>query len=338
MVRLAARAKRIFIIQQDHPAPMEEFLAPSGIIDWRPLDTNLTRDPWRHPAWWEMFKPDQLQLHEVQDRIIAIETNEPINKDYPGYVHVELFSNTTHCLFHALFQAAPKVLEASMQQYQKLGLDPMQAYTAVHFRLGGSVGEAELWPLTNALTSLLRTIKCARQLGQKHNLTGDQAAHKLLLLTDHARLRTFLAEGFFTDVVSSPIVPYHFDMANEGLTGLYTTMADVVLMAHASCLTMQQSGFGRIARWWSLTPCFAENNEGCQDTRRTLAADPMVAPGAWSSSQTGPAHGMPLAVGLRKIHAWLHDSEPHGGSMSTHNLTVVEREAVSSYIRHVLAQ
>ncbi|KAJ9514750.1 hypothetical protein QJQ45_028513 [Haematococcus lacustris] len=106
-----------------------------------------------------------------------------------------------------------------MQQYQKLGLDPMQAYTAVHFRLGGSVGEAELWPLTNALTSLLRSIKCARQLGQKHNLTGDQAAHKLLLLTDHARLRTFLAEGFFTDVVSSPIVPYHFDMANEGLTG-----------------------------------------------------------------------------------------------------------------------
>ncbi|KAL6759523.1 hypothetical protein V8C86DRAFT_2574118 [Haematococcus lacustris] len=317
---------------------MDEFLAPSGIIDWRPLDTNLTRDPWRHPAWWEMFKPDQLQLHEVQDRIISIETNEPINKDYPGYVHVELFSNTTHCLFHALFQAAPKVLEASMQQYQKLGLDPMQAYTAVHFRLGGSVGEAELWPLTNALTSLLRSIKCARQLGQKHNLTGDQAAHKLLLLTDHARLRTFLAEGFFTDVVSSPIVPYHFDMANEGLTGLYTTMADVVLMAHASCLTMQQSGFGRIARWWSLTPCFAENNEGCQDTRRTLAADPMVAPGSWSSRQTGPAHGMPLAVGLRKIHAWLHESEPHGESTSTHNLTVVEREAVSSYIRDVLAQ
>ncbi|GFH23406.1 hypothetical protein HaLaN_21014, partial [Haematococcus lacustris] len=173
--------------------------------------------------------------------------------------------------------SSPSKPTASMQQYQKLGLDPMQAYTAVHFRLGGSVGEAELWPLTNALTSLLRSIKCARQLGQKHNLTGDQAAHKLLLLTDHARLRTFLAEGFFTDV-------------------------------------------------------------GCQDTRRTLAADPMVAPGTWSSRQTGPAHGMPLAVGLRKIHAWLHDSEPHGESTSTHNLTVVEREAVSSYIRDVLAQ
>jgi hypothetical protein len=30
---------------------------------------------------------------------------------------------------------------------------------------------------------------------------GDQAAHKLVLLTDHAKLRSFIAEGFLTDVV-----------------------------------------------------------------------------------------------------------------------------------------
>lgn len=36
LLRLAAASRRAFLINQTHPAPMESFLQPSGILDWTP--------------------------------------------------------------------------------------------------------------------------------------------------------------------------------------------------------------------------------------------------------------------------------------------------------------
>ncbi|KAL6757288.1 hypothetical protein V8C86DRAFT_1695858 [Haematococcus lacustris] len=38
LFRVAAMTKRILVIKQNHPAPLEEFLKPSGILDWMTHD------------------------------------------------------------------------------------------------------------------------------------------------------------------------------------------------------------------------------------------------------------------------------------------------------------
>ncbi|KAJ9534823.1 hypothetical protein QJQ45_017285 [Haematococcus lacustris] len=121
-------------------------------------------------------------------------------------------------------------VQRAEQHFKELRLTPQQPYTAIHLRLGGSMGEATSLDRDKALQLVLSSSLCARRLAQQHGYEGP-----VVMVTDHAILRQFIAAGMLQNVTVTKMIPHHFDQALDALDGLVDIVSDLVVLSHAKC-------------------------------------------------------------------------------------------------------
>ncbi|GFH31843.1 uncharacterized protein HaLaN_30961, partial [Haematococcus lacustris] len=89
---------------------------------------------------------------------------------------------------------------------------------------------------------------------------------KEVLVTDNIEVRKLVAEKRFMPELSTvPGTPVHWERYEaRSLAPLLEVMADLTILARATCLVHSHSGFSRIAYLWSGTPC----NHELQDCKQ----------------------------------------------------------------------
>ncbi|KAJ9505801.1 hypothetical protein QJQ45_021586 [Haematococcus lacustris] len=258
LFRVAAMTKRILVIKQNHPAPLEEFLKPSGILDWMTHDIT---EPVSKIDILQQFIPHLKNgtVHELPHKYILCLCMPAEHEDtmHPGMPPIKERWADLHCMWHALYQPSDRVVKQAEEQFQQLKIKPDQPYTSIHLRLGGMVGESGNMHWENSLPLVLSAARCAKHLGLQHGYDGP-----VVMVTDHAVVRKFVAAGFVKNVTAYKTIPHHFDSAHGAIEGAVTTVSDLVVLAHAKCQVMGQRGFSNMAHWWAGDICFKDAH-GC---------------------------------------------------------------------------
>ncbi|KAG2489792.1 hypothetical protein HYH03_011741 [Edaphochlamys debaryana] len=159
---MAAATKRLLVVYQEPPAPLEEFLSPN-LIDWR-ITPDLGIDRKREVARSRVhFRYDtrkhqgrldddivNARLWNTTDRVVTIATNlhfshEPRygSSGAPRLPPARVGTPVQSLLMRALFKLSPGLEEATNEALASVGVRPGQPYLAAHLRLGGQVGERE---------------------------------------------------------------------------------------------------------------------------------------------------------------------------------------------------
>ncbi|KAJ9513006.1 hypothetical protein QJQ45_029218 [Haematococcus lacustris] len=199
----------------------------------------------------------------------------------------------------------PSLLQAAARHMALLGLEADAGpFTALHLRLGGSLGEAvDLFHHKQPVSvhEVVDAVDCTKTLAQtyfdflkprqalnasklvsrsgrnwlaSHSLAatareaaeaaarercppGCGVARVQVLVTDNIEVRKLVAEKRFMPELSTvPGTPVHWERYEaRSLTPLLEVMADLVILARATCLVHSHSGFSRIAYLWSGTAC-----------------------------------------------------------------------------------
>ncbi|KAJ9534828.1 hypothetical protein QJQ45_017283, partial [Haematococcus lacustris] len=205
---------------------------------------------------------------------------------YPGLPPIKDFWYDLHCVWHAMFQPSDQVVKRAEQHFNELRLTPQQPYTAIHLRLGGSMGEATALDRDKSLQLVLSSSLCAKRLAQQHGYEGP-----VVMVTDHAILRQFIAAGILQNVTVTKMIPHHFDQALDALDGLVDIVSDLVVLSHAKCQVMGLRGYSNMAHWWAGDICFKEVHT-CVDELWKIGTVPRIMkssdPGT-DGSQLNPA-------------------------------------------------
>ncbi|KAG2494267.1 hypothetical protein HYH03_007622 [Edaphochlamys debaryana] len=205
LTRIAAATKRVLLVWQESPAPLERFLVP-GAIDWR-LTPDLGIDPARDLVQGAThFKvtskhdqdPNGTELHHFKQavlqgqlsgrmspRFVTVSTNAGGNEPVGGLVPSLGLGPGLAVLAQALFRLSPEVEEATDGALSGVGVKPGQPYVALHLRLGGQIGESD--PVKRFSGAPLEDIlaiatTCAQNLITTSHVTdpaGATAAHWL---------------------------------------------------------------------------------------------------------------------------------------------------------------
>ncbi|KAG2494272.1 hypothetical protein HYH03_007626 [Edaphochlamys debaryana] len=153
LTRIAAATKRVLLVWQESPAPLERFLVP-GAIDWR-LTPELGIDPARDlvqgATHYRATGKEQLLFQEdilkgllsghYSPRYVTVSTNAAAEDEVGGPVPPILPGPLLSVLSRALFRLSPEVEEATQAALSAVGVKPGQPYVALHLRLGGQIGE-----------------------------------------------------------------------------------------------------------------------------------------------------------------------------------------------------
>lgn len=88
-------------------------------------------------------------------------------------------------------------------------------------------------------------VQCAQQVRRRHFPSFNTS---ILLLTNAAAARKYVTIGpHQSKVVLSPVKPLHVERSRATLAGFATVFVDLYLLAGASCLVVNQGGFGKFA-------------------------------------------------------------------------------------------
>ncbi|KAG2494911.1 hypothetical protein HYH03_006846 [Edaphochlamys debaryana] len=157
--RLAATTKRVLLVYQEPPAPLEEFLQPN-LIDWR-VTPDLGLDTFNdiarsavHFKYDTRFHAEQLArdldqgLWNDSEHVVTLATNMPLatqpnttSSKAPRLPPAPAGAAVQSLLMRALFKLSPALEEATDAALASVGVAPGQPFVAVHLRLGGQVGE-----------------------------------------------------------------------------------------------------------------------------------------------------------------------------------------------------
>ncbi|KAG2499339.1 hypothetical protein HYH03_002915 [Edaphochlamys debaryana] len=220
LARVAAGVKRVLLVYQESPVPLERFLAPAA-IDWRltpDLGIDVERELVHARRHFRIVDggPNRLRqavlegtFQALTDRVVTVSTNRPASTAVGGPVPpLDPSGPLYSTLARALFQLSPEVEEATQVALAAVGLEPSAPFLALHLRLGGQTGERyavnRFGQPAHAL--LAAATACAA------NATAAAAAGALphLLVTDNAALRAAAAERRLEPWVSPPLAPLHF--------------------------------------------------------------------------------------------------------------------------------
>ncbi|KAJ9507660.1 hypothetical protein QJQ45_019150 [Haematococcus lacustris] len=276
---VAVKSQQTIVIKQNHPAPLEEFLKPSGILDWMTHDItepvskkdilqqfiphlkNGTAHelPYKYILWRVALSCKTLPIACIEvvqgsvSSFVCRETNEHEDTMHPGMPPIKERWADLHCMWHALYQPSDRVVKQAEEQFQQLKIKPDRPYTSIHLRLCGMVGESGNMYWENSLPLVLSAARCAKHLGLQHGYDGP-----VVMVTDHAVVRKFVAAGFVKNVTAYKTIPHHFDSAHGAIEGAVTTVSDLAVLAHAKCQVMGQRGFSNMAHWWAGDICFKD--------------------------------------------------------------------------------
>lgn len=163
------------------------------------------------------------------------------------------------CLFHFLFKINPKMMAlAEKKMHEVWGHYPVD-YLAWHWRVGGMVGEERGQthygnPLDlSRLAQMIVSTKCLETMA--NNTLVDQRT-PALLVTDLNIIRKFVAAGYVTGLTATADVAVHSDIVRNLNESAYLPIyMDILMLARAKCLLLQQSGISMIAAWLSNNTC-----------------------------------------------------------------------------------
>ncbi|KAG2443459.1 hypothetical protein HXX76_001816 [Chlamydomonas incerta] len=246
LTRVAAYTKRVLLVYQESPAPMERFLYPA-LIDWR-LTPDLQIDPeldivkrakhYRIAAVGRNRLRDDMAsgaFHNLTARVVTVSTNKPAHTGGSGLIP-RLSPNGTAVgiLARALFRLSPEVEKATDDALLGLGIQPGQPYVAAHLRLGGLSGEQFLLgrfshtppqilaAAAACAANLTRVYGHVRPAAAADARAADAAAAAAaaagadmpyVLVTDNHELRAAVSEGKLRPWVTPELQPAHFMMS-----------------------------------------------------------------------------------------------------------------------------
>ncbi|KAG2443218.1 hypothetical protein HYH02_009292 [Chlamydomonas schloesseri] len=248
LTRVAAATKRVLLVYQESPAPMERFLSPA-LIDWR-LTPDLGLDPERDVVQsgkhYRISASDRNKLREdissgvfqtLTARVVTVCTNKPSHTDGSGSIpKVSINGTALGVLARALFRLSPEVEEATDDALLKIGIRRGQAYVAAHVRLGGLSGEEKLLGRfsQDPPQILAAAAACAANLTAAYGMqpgapaaaaaaaapaaeaeaaAGATADLPYVLVTDNDQLRQQVAAGKLRPWITPELHPAHFTVS-----------------------------------------------------------------------------------------------------------------------------
>ncbi|KAJ9522676.1 hypothetical protein QJQ45_019756 [Haematococcus lacustris] len=110
------------------------------------------------------------------------------------------------------------------------------------------------------ITPKIRSTVEAKLKLQKETSFSNQA---LVLVTDNTELRQLVSQQrLLPQLAAVPSTPVHWDrFRDENLTAVFEVMADLVVMARATCLVHSRGGFSHTASMWSGSSCYRDLKE-----------------------------------------------------------------------------
>ncbi|KAG2494268.1 hypothetical protein HYH03_007623 [Edaphochlamys debaryana] len=199
LTRIAAATKRVLLVWQESPAPLERFLVP-GAIDWR-LTPDLGIDPARDLVQGAThFKVTSKHEHDLNGtelhrfkqavlqgflsgpdspRFVTVSTNAAATEDVGDPVPPLPLGPGLATLAQALFRLSPEVEQATDAALSSVRIGRGQPFLALHLRLGGQIGESgavERFSLGSLLDTLAFSTLCAGSLLSKYPAQDSQPA------------------------------------------------------------------------------------------------------------------------------------------------------------------
>lgn len=167
------------------------------------------------------------------------------------------WSTDAACLFKALFQPAPLVIQKMNELQQTLFGAKRPPYVAIHFRFGGAVGEDSSEIMSsftheNPMLSLMRGLQCARTLKQQLGIKTP-----VIVIMDFNALKIRVASGvlgndFQVLNTTSMHTSKAFEEANDEKTvnGFIDQIAEMGILGGATCMVttgrLRQPGDGTV--------------------------------------------------------------------------------------------
>lgn len=252
-VRVAHASQRVVLFDWAQPYQLTHFFSPNGHINWtlEGLAMSATRVLHCIDVVCDDVKTGAFLLYK--DAVISIRTNSFMDNPCVSCPDLAPWSRDAVCLWHTLFRPNADITAQVYHQLSLLYSRRNVRYAAIHLRLGGSVGEAELTAATEPvryahgpLKNFLGAIKCVHALAKISNI--DLASTPILLITDNLYLRQFVGSGHLPGFVTPSLVPVHVDKAaNHNLSSHKTTFVDLTMLGKATALVTSPSGFSHQA-------------------------------------------------------------------------------------------
>jgi hypothetical protein len=232
-LRLAQATRRVLLAKWHDGLDISSFVVPSGDIDWTVPPALAKREGRVHH-----LTPSSNQSRDyrtIDDEVLTLHSNECMDMPCVGCPSFNATSPEAACIWHRLFRVHDAVMETALRHLSTLGLTPGR-YTALHLRLGGIHGQAELSEkyrkqgLPGLLQRFMAAVACANKLSAAHNLSMSPA----LVITDNFELRAFIAQGNIKGL-ATPLIRAA-DVRAAGNDSRESVFADIVLLGMSGCL------------------------------------------------------------------------------------------------------
>jgi hypothetical protein len=241
MLLVAARSKRLLLIQWSRPFPLEEFLVPPvGGINW-------TVPTWLAPRIEKKGdKKGNLKglIPSSMNDGVVLRTRYQSGNHGADYFNNETnavpFDELYHDMFRVLFEPAPPVAKLIETNMMTLGLRPGE-YVAAHFR--ALYGRDSRHP-DETVKVAINAVNCASEL---------RPGGPVFFAADHKVAIDFVKE--YAAKSNLPVVsldhedePLHLDKdtnwTDRHPSAYYATFVDLYLLGQSRCMAYSNGGFG----------------------------------------------------------------------------------------------
>lgn len=267
LMLLAAQSQRILLLHWSRPAALENFLLPTAFVNWS------------LPDYVPVKGPGTRLYTKLSTLAKAVDTNSTVpvlcarlqdqhggsdyyNANFVNFGTERVFRKVFRSLFFTLFTPSKSVLRQLFLDLQGLSSG---AYTAAHLR--AYYGDH---PVTDDQVRVraINAVNCASQLRNDTAAAAAAAGQRqlqshIVFLSDSALAVDYVEQ--YASAKQYPIVtirrdtePLHLDKADSMKSADYTAVfVDLLVMAHARCVSHGQGGFGRFGVLLSNDPmCF----------------------------------------------------------------------------------
>lgn len=242
MILVAARSKRLLLIQWTKPFPLEEFLIPpKGGMDW-------TLPDWLVPLIenYGILTYGQRRLLPAANgnQMVArtrYQSNNHGSEYYNNITDSEFsFEGVYHHLFSYLFEPSPPVSQIITQKMNQMQLSPGQ-YSAAHFR---ALYGRESRPEDETKRVAINAVNCASEL-RPGGPVYFAADHKVAVDAVQAYSKE---ENLPVVFLQHDEEPLHLDFAKNWTqrspSEYYATFVDLLILGQSRCLAFSNGGYG----------------------------------------------------------------------------------------------
>jgi hypothetical protein len=257
-IRIAARDKRLLLIQWNKPVPLETYLLPPiGGLDWRVpsfLNENFQQELATRSATFERQILKFSAYPKVRLLRVKLQSHNHASVTYDSFrtsINDPTFAQVYHDLWRVLFTPVPDVACLIEEQLRSLKLIPGE-YIAVHLRALYAVDKRDeglvQWWSRNSL-------HCATTKLPKFHTHNPSRVMPILFVSD-STFATQAAKSYAKERGIEIVhrahqkQPLHLEKSfSQNPTDYYDTFVDLYMIGMSQCTAYNMGGFGR---WGSL--------------------------------------------------------------------------------------